>query len=412
MVTSTSAIKSLKTTAEVSALRKQYYARAQQEPEKKVAWHSQGFPVEILQAMGVVPIDLENYAAVISAKRLASTYCMAGERAGFSPDVCGYARIFMGYMLGKDIPEAPYGGLAKPDVLMVNSYSCDSRLGWFYALSQQFNIPLFVLDQPHQPDGGSDLLPNAVYTESVLRNLVSFLEEHTGNKLDIDRLKGIRVLARRAHEIMHQINELRKAVPCPMGSGDAFTVLWPINFIRGTKECDEFYQKLLAELKERVEKGIGVVPEEKFRLMWTGLPFWYNMRFLNYPEDFGGVVVIEGMILFPRRYRMLPLQDEDPIKDIALTSTRQRQWPSGIGDAIKTVAQVVNDYQIDGVVVTFNPSCRLSCIPQQELLNGLTKQGIPCLSLECDMADERTYSEGQVKTRMDAFIESLLAQKS
>ena len=412
MTTSTSAKKALKTTAEVSALRKQYYARAQEETKKKVAWHSQGFPVEIMQAMDIVPVDLENYATVVASKRLASAYCMAGEAAGFSPDVCGYARIVMGYLLGKDIPEAPYGGLAKPDILMVNSYNCDSRFGWFTTLSEHLKIPLFVLDYPSQPDGGCDLMPNTVYTESALRDMVSFLEKHTGNKLDVDRLREIMVLSRRAHEVMYQINELRKAVPCPMGSGDAFTVLWPISFIRGTKECDEFYERLLAELKERVEKGIGVIPDEKFRLMWSGLPFWYNMRFLNYPEDFGGVVAIEGMLLFPRRYRMLEPQDDDPIKDLALVSTRQRQWPSSIDDTISTVYQVAKDYSLDGIVLSFNPSCRLSSLPQQELMNGLIERGVPCLALECDMADERTYAEGQVKTRMDGFIESLLAKKS
>ena len=411
MAESTSSRKSLKTTEEVSVLRRAYYAKPQRETGKKIAWHSQGFPVEILHAMDVVPVDLENYASVISSKRLGSTYCAAGEAAGFSPDVCGYARIFMGYLLGKDLPEPPYGGLSKPDVLMVNSYMCDSRLGWFFALSQHLKVPMFVLDEPHQPDGGCDLIQNIVYTESSLRNMVSFLEEHTGTKIDLDKLREIRKQARRANEIMNQINGMRKAIPCPMGSGDAFTVLWPLNFMRGTRECEEFYEKLLAELKERVDKGIGVIPDEKFRLMWAGLPFWYNMRFLNYPEDFGGVVVIEGMVLFPTRYPMLPPQDDDPIKDIALTSTRQKQWPSGIGDTIDTVAQVVKDYSIDGVVVTFNPSCRLSYIPQQELMNGLIEHGIPCLGLECDMADERTYSEGQVKTRMDAFIESLLARK-
>ena len=85
-----------------------------------------------------------------------------------------------------------------------------------------------------------------------------------------------------------------------------FTALWPLNYIRGSKECDDFYQALLAELKERVAQGIGVVPEEKFRLMWTGLPFWYNMRFLNYCEEFGGVIVIETMVLFPHRFPLRP----------------------------------------------------------------------------------------------------------
>jgi len=30
--------------------------------------------------------------------------------------------------------------------------------------------------------------------------------------------------------------------------------------------------------------------------------------------------------------------------------------------------------------------------------------------IECDLVDERTFSEGQVKTRMDAFAEQILKQ--
>ena len=34
--------------------------------------------------------------------------------------------------------------------------------------------------------------------------------------------------------------------------------------------------------------------------------------------------------------------------------------------------------------------------------------GIPTVLVECDLVDERTFSEGQVMTRMDAFAEQIL----
>ncbi len=328
---------------------------------------------------------------------------------GFSQDVCGYARMLMGYVLAPDeVPEAPYGGLAKPDFLIVNSYSCDSRMGWFAAMSRVLNIPLHVHDAPHQPDGGCDLLPNAEYTEREIRGLVAFLEEQTGTEFDSDQLRHRLSLARQTRDIMFDIGELRKAVPCPMGSADMFTAVWPAMYMVGTKECEGFYQRLRAEVEERIAKGIGVVPDEKFRLMWSGIPFWYNMRLINYVEDFGGVVVIEGM--FRSRERRLPPQDDDPIKDMALSSTRQRTWPQSIINWIDDLLDAVKEYKCNGVILSFNPSCRLSYVYQTELQKSLEDRGIPTLGLECDMADERTYSEGQVKTRLDAFVERLLAK--
>ncbi|MBA7635833.1 (R)-phenyllactyl-CoA dehydratase alpha subunit [subsurface metagenome] len=410
MVTSTSAKKHLQTTLEVPVLRRKYYAESLERVGKqKVAWCSNNIPSDILEAMDINAVYLENYATVCAAKRLSSGFCRAGERAGFSQDVCGYARILMGYLLGGDeAPEAPYGGLAKPDFLVANSYSCDSRLGWFATMSRTLNLPLYVLDAPCQPEGGCADIANVTYTESQLEDFVTFLEEQTGTKLDRGKLREKLDLARRAHDIQVGIYEMRKAIPSPMGAGDAYTVVWPGMYLAGTRECDEFYKKLRAEVSERIEKKIGIVPEEKFRLLWSGLPFWYNMALLNYFEDFGGVVAIENAYF--RYEKSLPPQHEDPIKDMAISSTTHRPYAGDIEQRVQLTLDIVRDYHVDGVILAYNPSCRLMYILQPELKNALDQHGIPNLGIECDMADERTYSEGQIKTRLDAFIERMLSE--
>ncbi len=411
MVTSTSAKKHLKTTLLVREMRQKYYAQTQADSEagKKVAWCSNNIPSEILEAMDITSVYLENYATVCASKRLSSAFCRAGERAGFSQDVCGYARIVMGYILGgDDLPEAPYGGLAKPDFLLVNSYSCDSRMGWFATMARSLNLPLYVLDSPYQPAGGCTDLDNVAYSESQLRGLIAFLEEHTSTTLDPGRLRQRMELAAKANEIQVSIYEMRKHVPSPMGAGDAYTVVWPGMYLVGTKECDDFYEQLRAEVSERVAKKVGIVPDEKFRLLWSGLPFWYNMALLNYFEEKGGVVAIENAYF--RNLPSLPQQDEDPVRDMALRSTMRRGYAGSIEERTALTVEIAREYKVDGVILSYNPSCRLFYILQPALKNALDRAGIPTLALECDMADERTYSEGQVKTRLDAFIERLLVR--
>lgn len=411
MVTSTSAKKHLKTTLLVPELRKKYYAQtlADSQAGKRVAWCSNNIPSEILEALNITAVYLENYATVCASKRLSSAFCRAGERAGFSQDVCGYARILMGYILGSDdLPEAPYGGLAKPDFLVVNSYSCDSRMGWFTTMARTLDLPLYVLDSPYQPAGGCTDLDNVAYTDSQLRGLIAFLEEQTGTKLDPARLRQRIELAAKANDIQVEIYEMRKHVPSPMSAGDAYTVVWPGMYLIGTKECDHFYEQLRTEVRERIANKVGIVPEERFRLMWSGLPFWYNMALMNYFEEKGGVVAIENAYF--RRLRGLPQQDKDPVHDMALRSTMQRPYAGSIGERIDLTVEIAREYKVDGVVLSYNPSCRLFYILQPALKNALDRVGIPTLALECDMADERTYSEGQVKTRLDAFIERLLAR--
>jgi benzoyl-CoA reductase/2-hydroxyglutaryl-CoA dehydratase subunit BcrC/BadD/HgdB len=411
MVTSTSAKKHLKTTLLVPELRKKYYAQtlADSQAGKKVAWCSNNIPSEILEAMNITAVYLENYATVCASKRLSSAFCRAGERAGFSQDVCGYARILMGYILGGDeLPEAPYGGVAKPDFLIVNSYSCDSRMGWFTTMARTLDLPLYVLDSPYQPAGGCTDLDNVAYTESQLRGLIAFLEEQTDTRFDPARLRQRIELSAKANDIQVEIYEMRKRVPSPMGAGDAYTVVWPGMYLTGTKECDQFYEQLRAEMRERIANKVGIVPDERFRLMWSGLPFWYNMALMNYFEEKGGVVAIENA--FFRYLTSLPQQDQDPVRDMALRSTMHRAYAGSIGERIDLTVEVAREYSIDGVILSYNPSCRLFYILQPALKNALDRAGIPTLALECDMADERTYSEGQVKTRLDAFIERLLAR--
>lgn len=412
MTTSTSAIKSLQTTLEVPVLRRKYYAQTQADSTsgKKVAWCSNNIPGEILDAMGVTAVFLENYATVIASKRLGSGFCAAGEKMGFSQDVCGYARMLMGYVLARnEAPEAPYGGLAKPDFLLVNAYSCDSRVGWFSSMSRALNLPLHVHDGPYQPDGGDDSSATVAYAEREIRNLIAFLEKQTGNVFNPEKLRTRQKLARQSSDIMYDINELRKKVPCPMGAADMFTAVWPAMYLVGTKECEEFYKRLLTEMEDRVAKGIGIVPEEKFRLMWSGIPFWYDMSLINYVEKFGGVVALESF--YRTRERRLPPQDADPVKDMVLSSIRQRTFPMTIDGSIDDLVETVEEFKIDGVILSFNPSCRMLYVSQRELQRSLEAKGIATLGLECDMADERTYSEGQVKTRLDAFCERLLAKK-
>jgi benzoyl-CoA reductase/2-hydroxyglutaryl-CoA dehydratase subunit BcrC/BadD/HgdB len=224
-------------------------------------------------------------------------------------------------------------------------------------MHQTLGIPLYVLDSPYQPEGGCMDSDNMVYSESQLEDLVSFLEKQTGTAFNPNSLREKLDISRRSSDIQAEIYEMRKAVPSPMGAGDAYTVVWPGMVMAGTKECDEFYQKLREEVSYRIKNKTAIVPEEKFRVLWSGLPFWYNMALLNYFEEFGGVVAIENAYF--RSQKSLPSQHDDPIKDMAISSTKRRPYAGDIEERIQLTLDIVRDYHVDGVVLAYNTSCRL-----------------------------------------------------
>ena len=66
---------------------------------KPVAYVTSGAPVEILETMGVLTLYPENYGALCGAQRVAVKLCQVAEAAGYSPDLCSYARGHIGSVM-------------------------------------------------------------------------------------------------------------------------------------------------------------------------------------------------------------------------------------------------------------------------------------------------------------------------
>jgi benzoyl-CoA reductase/2-hydroxyglutaryl-CoA dehydratase subunit BcrC/BadD/HgdB len=56
-------------------------------------------------------------------------------------------------------------------------------------------------------------------------------------------------------------------------------------------------------------------------------------------------------------------------------------------------------------------TCRPVYLPLLEAVRAAEEMGIPTVVIDCDLVDERSYSEGQVRTRLDALAERIAARK-
>jgi benzoyl-CoA reductase/2-hydroxyglutaryl-CoA dehydratase subunit BcrC/BadD/HgdB len=60
-----------------------------------------------------------------------------------------------------------------------------------------------------------------------------------------------------------------------------------------------------------------------------------------------------------------------------------------------------------------NRSCKPYSFGQYDIQKIVERErGIPSLMIEADMVDERSFSESQVETRIDAYIEMIQENKS
>ena len=74
------------------------------------------------------------------------------------------------------------------------------------------DVPMFAPDPPYFDDERS-----IDYFANELREMVVFLEKHTGHKLEMDRLREVVEESNRQYELWLEYSELRRSIPCPHG---------------------------------------------------------------------------------------------------------------------------------------------------------------------------------------------------
>jgi benzoyl-CoA reductase/2-hydroxyglutaryl-CoA dehydratase subunit BcrC/BadD/HgdB len=390
--------KSLETSKEVFKLASEHYLGAQEAKKqgKPVTWMTGYDPVEILYAMDVAVVYPENYSALCAVTQSAPKFIEACERMGYSSNLCSYARNTIGTTFEEG---APLGGLAPPDFLVVARKFCKTHIKWWQVLSRRFNCPLFIIDSPYVTDKVEDY--HIDHYVSQLEDLIAFLEEQTGRKLDYDKLAEVVKLSDRASELWDEIMAMRSNVPCPVGASDILSCMFGIVTLPGTKTAVEFYERLRDEVKERVKNKIGIVPEEKHRLLWDNIVLWYNVGLSNYFQKFGAVFVLEP-------YTMVwsgRLDPSNPLESLA----KKYLFPFiGLKNRGDAMVELCKAYKVDGAVMHSNRSCKFLSILEYELKDLLMeKLGIPSLIIEGDHCDGRAYSDAQIKMRIQAFMEML-----
>jgi len=275
-----------------------YYQNAHknQKQNKPIAWVASTFPVEILQAMDITPIWPENYASVCAARQVSVQLAETAERHGYSRDLCSYARTVIGSILTEDKRDRPEGGMPKPNFLVASTAACDTHLKWFQVLSHHLKRPLYLLDIPYNitsADAQNLETHHVQQYVTQLEELITFLEKQTNTQLDKNKLRKAITLSDRTSSLWLEIQDHRKTIPTPMGARDAFSAVFYMLCLPATQTAVDFYQKLRDEIKELAKNRIGIIENERYRLVWDNLPMWFNLKFFDYLASLGAVVVAE-----------------------------------------------------------------------------------------------------------------------
>ena len=394
-------IKSVKKMKEIMTY---YYidAKTAGENSKKVAWITSGGPVEPLIALDIIPVYPENHGAMIGAAKMGTDLCEKAEAMGYSGDLCTYA---LADIACSTVDGGPIGGLPRPDMLVCCNNICGTVLKWYEVQARYYGVPLFILDTPFCHTGFSDAARR--YVRRQLEEYVVFLETACERKLDRDRLNEVGRLSMEGQRLWQAVLDTTMNRPAPMSAFDAFFHLALIVTLRGTQTVIDYYAELLDEMKTRVAEGISAVANERYRLLWDNLPIWYRTKWLS--EKFAA----HDACLVADTYTSawcgsLPYMDENDFLGSMAEGYSRIYLNIGTDRMAEMVLEMIDKYEADGLVMHSNRSCKPYSLGQYDIQRIIQeRRGLPTLMIEANMTDARSFSESQIATRIEAFMEML-----
>ncbi|HBI13927.1 MAG TPA: 3-hydroxyacyl-ACP dehydratase [Desulfobulbaceae bacterium] len=312
-------------------------------------------------------------------------------------NTCALIKSSFGFKLGK---VCPY--LESADMI-VGENTCDGKKKAYETLNELVSN-LYVMDLPQVKSENSKALLKAEYNR--FRKAV---ENLTGVTVTAESLKqAIRTVnAKRA--AIHRLSSLRKADPPPISGLDALLAN-QVFFYDNPARFTESVNKICDELEERIKAKKGVCPEGTPRVLVSGCPQAVpNWKFPFIVETSGAVIVGEESCVGERGTRNLTDESGETVEQM-MDAITERYFKVDCAiftpnpDRLDHIQEMAAAYKADGVIHYGLQFCQPYLMESIPVEKGLEAKNIPCLRIETDYSMEDV---GQLKTRIEAFIEQL-----
>jgi len=381
--------------------------RAAKEGHPKVAWCTSVGPAELLRAMGFVVYFPENHGAMLGATRLATETIPTANAIGYSPEVCSYMTSDIGaFLQGRTPLTEAYAGIEavpKPDVLVYNTNQCREVQDWFAWYGRHWSRPVIGVEC-YRGVGQVTGVHVAGIAGQIL-TLVKPLEEISGQKFDIDRLRQAVRLSRQCSDLWKEVLETAAAKPSPLTFFDSTIHMAPAVVMRGTQVAIDYYHELLPELKQRLADGVAAVEGERFRLYWEGMPIWGRLRDLA--TQFLELQACVVASTYANSWIFTALDGDDPFKSMARAYTELfivRSDPY----KEKYLQEMIDTFGVDGIVFHDSKTCPSNTNCRYGMPQRIAERlDVPSITIAGDLNDLRCYSDEQARTQIEAFIEQL-----
>ncbi len=335
-------------------------------------------PEVLLSVDGLFPLRLR--APGIGGTQLADIY--------LPPIICSYCRSLLEY--GMNGHYDFIGG-------WVFNFSCQH-------MNRLSDVVKNVVDPPfvHVLDALHTCTENTIsWMVDELRDLAEKLSKHFDVTINDDTLKTAIDDHNQFVSVMQKIGELRKLEHPPL-TGTEFQKIMTASL--GAPK-DLLLGRIVKEYLDLLQTRDGV-KDFRARLMVLGGAL-DDPKYIEIIEEMGGLVVgdhfctgsVPGL-------NAIPNENLKPLERIA-RHTMEKPCPRML-DAIDTrlrgVMQTIEEHRVDGVIIQQLKFCDSMTYYGMVMAEYLREAGIPVLRVD---REYRLSGEGQLRTRVQAFIESM-----
>ncbi len=375
--------------------------RTMDEGGKKLCWYEFCLTPEIFLAMGIQPFLGEVHPAVMSfgSPETCWKYVDVAEDNGLPPEVCVLDKFMLGALIEDEMPRA--------DFIVTASGPCDSSRIGYQAFEQLTDCPVYRLDAP------VDDSPEAhTYYAGEIRRLIEFLEQQTGSRLDVDRLREVCEESNRATEAVLDLFELRRAKPCPHpGAVVQNTYMVMLNSL-GTEGFTRYAQFLRDDAAEAVRNHTGPVPDEKHRVLWYYVPVTFDLEIPNWlEENFKAVVITDLLSSFFRQDPIDTTNLDTMLLDLARRGLEATMGRLRVNASVLT-ERFLRDYEDFGTDCVIFPGpvgCKHVWGWVSLLREVCRERAIPLCVFDLDWMDSRTRPAESVRAAIEQFFETVMA---
>jgi len=371
----------------------------------KIAWCTSVGPAELLRALGFQVYFPENHGAMLGATRMATDLIPEANARGFSPDICSYLTSDIGSYLKGESPfnKMKLPGPPKADVLVYNTNQCRDVKDWFKFYAREWDVPCIGVHTPRALGEVDETITTGIAKQ--IKALVPTLEQISGHKLDHDKLKEVVTLSMKCTELWKEILQTAATAPAPITFFDDTIQMGPAVVLRGTQAAIDYYEILLAELKQRLADGVGAVEGETHRIYWEGMPIWGKLKSLAMQ-----FVELKTAVVASTYCNSWVFEALDPDKPFESMARAYSELFICRSDEPKEayMERMIETFNVDGVLYHNAKTCPNNSNSRYDMPQRLqTKTGKPFVIIDGDLNDLRLYSEEQTRTNIEAFIEQL-----